>query len=79
MILTSVFIVPNYFTLRFYRNNYFHRSLEEDIKLAAVCGKVVEAATKKCQHSIDGGLPRVQVMMMMAVFVLIVNWFQNGV
>ena len=51
-VLTSVFIVPRYFTLRFYRSNYFHSSLEEDIELTAVCGKVVEVVTQKCQHSI---------------------------
>ena len=52
IILTSVFIVPGYFTLIFYRSYFFHSSLEENMELTAVCGKVVEAITRKRQHSI---------------------------
>ena len=52
IILTSVFIVCYYFTVGFYRINYFYDSLKEDIDLTAVCRTVVETATQACQHSI---------------------------
>ena len=54
VILTSVFIILRYFTLRFYRRNYFNssQSLHEEIVLTAVCGKVVENVIQTCQPNI---------------------------
>ena len=68
------FIIPGYFTLRFYRSNYFYSSSEEDIELTIVCGKVIEACTqhvntawrpsKNWNNEFAGG----------CIGVLLVNW-----
>ena len=52
IILTSVFIICHYFTVGFYRSNYFYSSLIEDIDLTAVCRKAIETSTQTCLHSI---------------------------
>ena len=56
MFLTSVFIILGYFTLRFYRRNYFYSSLHKEIVLTAVCGKVVETVIQTCK------LPRTETI-----------------
>ena len=38
--------------MRLYRHNYFYSSLEDEIVLTDVCGKVAEIAAQTCQHSI---------------------------
>ena len=74
VIQTWFFIVPGYFTLRFYRSNYFYSSSEEDIELTIVCGILAEACTqhvntawrpsKNWNNEFAGG----------CIGVLLVNW-----
>ena len=59
MILTSVFVILSYFTLRFYKRNYFL----VEIVSTAVCGKVVATVIQTCE------LPRTETMnLQVAVF-----------
>ena len=63
MILTSVFIILSYFTLRFCSRNYFYSSLHTEIVLTAVCGKVVATVIQTCE------LPRTESLnLQVAVF-----------
>ena len=74
VIQTWFFIVPGYFTVRFYRSNYFHGSSEEDIELTIVCGKVIEAYT---QHVNTASRPSKNLNNEFAygcIGVLLVNW-----